>query len=88
MLRPGGYGRSVHHDGEVREAETFMCGHCGAHTWVKPKERPEDLGGFCRLCAKPVCAECHKRGGCDPLEAKLARVERTQDFRRWFLECA
>lgn len=85
MRNPGGYVRITSPEG-VRELDSYTCGHCGRVTFVRPKERPEDLGGLCRLCGKPVCSGCHRRGTCDPLEKKLDRVERTQDFRRWFAE--
>jgi hypothetical protein len=54
---------------------------------VRPKERPEDIGGMCYQCMRLVCSNCVATGKCDPFEEKLERVQRTHDLRRWFLEC-
>jgi hypothetical protein len=65
------------------EANTFTCGHCNTIKIVKPKERPEDLGGHCALCWSLVCPSC-SGGGCDPFEKKLERAEsRAQTLRSY-----
>lgn len=56
------------------EIDTFTCGHCGTIHLVKPKEKPEDIGGMCSVCWSLVCPRCVGRG-CDPLEEKLKRAE-------------
>ena len=89
MLRPGGFavfvnpdrgpiqidGRALPECSEVVELDTFSCGHCGAVRHVRPRERPEDLGGLCRQCMRPICPHCVVSGRCDPLEKKLLRAE-------------
>lgn len=56
------------------EIDTFTCAHCNTIQKVKPKERPEDIGGLCKLCFGLVCPMC-VGGGCDPFEKKLEREE-------------
>jgi hypothetical protein len=78
MLRPGGY--TFHnHDGRIEEGESFTCRHCNRVSFVKPRERPEDVGGFCRCCSGLLCKECAGRmslgGKCAPLEENLRRME-------------
>jgi len=60
----------------VHEVDTFGCGHCGRVVHVKPRQRPEDLGGLCRQCMKPICPGCIPSGRCDPLEKKLEAMEK------------
>ena len=69
------YGPTVEHD-------TFTCGHCNKIKIVKPKERPEDIGGLCKVCMKLICGDCVSTGTCDPLEEKLKREEASYHARR------
>lgn len=90
MRRPGGYAvitspepttvnfdrlRCERIDAGTTEVDTFGCGHCGRVVHVKPRQRPEDIGGFCRQCTKAICPGCTASGRCDPLERKLERLE-------------
>lgn len=62
-----GLGAIVCHD-------TLTCAHCNRLTRIRARERPEDIGGFCTVCAELICAKCVGKG-CDPLEKKLERIE-------------
>ena len=73
MRKPGGH-LIITSGFECIELDTFTCGHCNGIHPVKPKEKPEDIGGLCYACWKLVCPRCVGRG-CDPLEEKLRRVE-------------
>jgi hypothetical protein len=76
MRNPQGYATIVDPDvGGVRECDTTTCGHCNAITHVKPKMRPEDMGGLCKACMKLICAKCVDHGTCDPFLKKLERAE-------------
>lgn len=86
MLRPQGYATITSPNG-LAECDTFTCAHCNAIKHVKPKERPEDIGGFCAVCGKLICANCVGKG-CDPLEEKLKRMEASYHARRSYMECA
>lgn len=59
----------------VTEFDTMSCGHCCRVIHVQSRQRPEDIGGLCKLCMRPICPQCVDHGGCDPLEKKLARAE-------------
>lgn len=61
--------------GGVTEFDTMGCGHCNRIMHIQAKQRPEDLGGLCKQCMKPICPFCVDSGRCDPLEKKLARWE-------------
>lgn len=61
----------------VSEFDTFTCGHCGRVKHVKPRERPEDLGGLCKQCMKLICPGCVDQG-CTPFEQKLERMEQRE----------
>ena len=57
------------------EFDTMACGHCNRIIHVQARQRPEDIGGLCKQCMRPICPQCVDHGGCDPLEKKLERWE-------------
>lgn len=59
----------------ANEFDTMGCGHCGRIVHVRARQRPEDIGGFCRQCMRAICPQCTDTGRCDPLEKKLERWE-------------
>lgn len=59
----------------VNEFDTMTCGHCGRIVHIKARQRPEDIGGFCRACMRAICPTCVSHGGCAPLEKKLEAAE-------------
>lgn len=73
MRRPGGQ-LIITSEFSCVEIDTFTCGHCNTIHPVRPKEKPEDVGGLCYVCWALVCPNC-VGGGCDPLEEKLKRAE-------------
>jgi len=83
--RARGYAIITGPEGPV-EFDTFTCAHCNAVKAIAAYAKPEDVGGLCRCCWGMICPPCRKRDRCDPIEEKCGRVERDQDFRRWFLE--
>lgn len=64
------------------ELDTFQCGHCGRHHHVRPRQRPEDIGGLCKQCMRAICPTCVDTGRCEPLEKKLAMAEERDRTRR------
>lgn len=81
MRNPGGY--AVLTDGEgVIEFDTLSCAHCQRIAHLKAKQRPEDVGGLCYGCMKPICPKCVDTGVCDPIEEKLKREEASYHARR------
>lgn len=80
MRNPGGYYICTPADGSSAvEIDTFTCRHCNGVVFVKPKQNPDEIGGYCRRCAGMICPRCVARDVCDPSEAKLQRLE--QDIR-------
>lgn len=67
----------------IFETDTFTCGHgfCGGRvTAVKPYTDAADVGALCKKCMKVVCRYCVNLGRqqgitCDPLEARIERLE-------------
>jgi hypothetical protein len=35
----------------------------------------EEMGGGCYTCQRPICLACIEKGGCDPWERQLDRIE-------------
>ena len=58
----------------VTEMDTFSCCHCNRVVHVKPRQRPEDLGGLCKQCMGLECSDCVDKG-CIPYMKKLEMVE-------------
>jgi len=81
MRRPGGYLFGFFPDRKPDECDSFTCRHCQQVVFVRGKERPDDVGGFCRVCTSLICPRCvnHARVGitCDVIEKKLDRSEKT-----------
>lgn len=76
MRNPGGF-LCITEPESTFESDTFSCSHCVPRRIVKvgPKERPEDVGGLCKICMGLICPRCVARGNCDPFEKKLERRE-------------
>ncbi len=81
MLRPGGWQFTTGPEGHTVESETFTCKHCNRITAVRPRERPEDIGGLCKVCMGLVCSRCVGQP-CLTLEERLAREEQSYHARR------
>jgi hypothetical protein len=81
-----GYATIRWDDGRVIEMDAFLCGHCQKMTHVHPRQRPEDLGGLCKVCMQLICAECQgnmeKGHGCMTWEAKMEKMEARDRFLR------
>ena len=82
MRNPGGVLIATDPFGPTIEIDTFTCGHCNRIKYVKPKEKPEDIGGLCKVCMKLICGDCVDTGKCDPLEEKLKREESRNEVLR------
>lgn len=80
MLRTGGYA-TLTSDRGVEERDTFTCHHCNRVKHVKPKERPEDIGGLCKVCMKLICSHCVGKT-CVPFMERLNRMEARYRARR------
>lgn len=59
-----------------------MCGHCNAHTHIKPGQKPEEMGGYCPNCDGFLCANCAGKRECKPLMKWVEEMEARDRFRR------
>jgi len=75
MRRPQGYSIVVEPDKPNAEQDTITCIHCNGIVFVDAGKDPSDLGGFCMMCHRNICATCAATGKCDPFEKKLERIE-------------
>ncbi len=82
MRRPQGYATQTVDGKIVEEQDTYTCGHCNSIVFVKPKEDPSKMGGFCTMCMSHTCAKCAGEGSCTPFEKKLEEMERRDRFRK------
>lgn len=93
MRKPGGYGQLICHDERAvafdangrtvgKECDTFSCKHCNRVVFVNTRDRPEDVGGFCRCCTGLICGPCVDTGVCTPLEQRLQAMEQRADALR------
>lgn len=80
MRNPQGYAYTADPDRGLVERDTFTCNHCQFVVFVRPASDPTDMGGFCRMCMKHICAKCADEGVCLPFEKKLDQYERANRF--------
>ncbi len=60
------------------ERDTFTCGHCQCIVHVHPNDRPDDVGGYCKICTSLICPSCvtlAMKFGCSPFLKKLEAIE-------------
>ena len=81
-LRPQGHVTITDPNAPTIELDTMTCGHCQKVTEIGPGQRPEDIGGLCKVCMSLICGPCVDKGICDPFEKKLERIEASDIFRR------
>lgn len=66
--------------GTQLEEDSFTCGHCQKVERVKARQRPEDVGGMCKVCMNLICGPCVGLMVCDVFEKKLERIEARYRF--------
>ena len=54
--------------------DTCTCSHCNRVFHVSARMRPEDIGGLCFQCMKPICPNCLDQP-CVPWEKQLDILE-------------
>jgi hypothetical protein len=81
MRNPGGYARIDQPDCAPDEFDTFTCAHCNRITHVKPRARPEDIGGLCKQCMGLICPACVGQP-CVPFLKRLEQMEARDRLRR------
>lgn len=86
MRNPGGHATWTDPISGVFQMDTFTCKHCNGVTHIKPFEKAEDVGGFCKVCSGIICKDCYnkvmKGGGCTPWEKKIEQIEAKERFLR------
>lgn len=63
-----------------KACSSFTCQHCNRVIPVPFGSDPSDIGGLCKSCMGLICPQCVGRGGCDPIEAKIDRMENLRRF--------
>jgi len=64
------------------EFDTMSCGHCNRIVHVKARARPEDIGGLCKQCMRPICPHCVDIGSCTPFLKQLEMAEERDRIRK------
>lgn len=79
--REGGVIEWTHIHGRTHTRPTMTCAHCNRVTIIEVKARPDDCGGFCMCCMKPICKDCAGKP-CTPFEKRLEEYEARMRLRR------
>jgi len=66
--------------GGLIEQDSFSCAHCNRIVIVEPGSGRER--GICQRCRKLVCGRKACMDRCDPIEAKIERMEQRQNLQR------
>lgn len=85
MRRPQGYAITVEPGKGDIEEDTFTCAHCNSIVFVKPRQDPSEMGGFCTQCYRHICTKCADLGMCRPFEKWLEQVESRDRLRKSIL---
>ena len=85
MRKPQGYAITVEPGKKDVEEDTITCCHCNKVVFLKPRQDPTEVGGFCRLCMMHTCSECADNGTCTPFEKRLEAMEAKDRLRRSIL---
>jgi hypothetical protein len=80
MRNPGGQ-LLIYEDGRERAYDSMTCAHCMKVTFVRAKQKPEDLGGLCKVCMGLICSTCVGQP-CKTVEQRLAEEEASYEARR------
>ena len=64
----------------VLERDGYTCNHCQRIVHVQPRQRPEDLGGLCKVCDGLICPRCYdnrmrKGHVCKTWQAQMDEME-------------
>jgi len=54
--------------------DTCTCFHCNSIFHVSARMRPEDIGGLCKTCMRPICPKCLDKP-CTPWEKQMEQLE-------------
>ncbi len=81
MRKPGGYAIWTDPDLPAIERDTITCKHCNSVVFVKPGVSAAEMGGYCSLCAAPICKDCVGKS-CEPFEKKIEKAERQEYQKR------
>jgi hypothetical protein len=73
--REGGVAEWTFQDGGTRRLKTFTCSHCNAVVMVPERSTATEAGGWCGMCAKPVCQQCAGVPECVPFERRCDQME-------------
>jgi len=79
-MRIDGYAFIVDPEAPTKEYDTLTCAHCQFIMHIEKRADAENLGGFCRMCMRHICARCVDAGVCEPFERKLDEYERSMQF--------
>lgn len=73
VRKPDGYTKTTGPHGEIVDADTLVCAHCGAHWEVLAGSGR--LRGFCRRCMGYVCGQPACMAVCHTAEQKLENLD-------------
>ena len=78
MRNPQGYGVWTSPEG-VKETDTLTCNHCNRIYDIPPFASPDQVGGFCGACFRPICPQCdqalQQTRICSPFEKHMDKLE-------------
>jgi hypothetical protein len=80
--REGGLAEWTSPEGATRRLKTFTCKHCNNVVVIPERATAAECGGWCGMCAHPICQACSDVPECVPFERRCEQIEARERFRQ------
>lgn len=80
--REGGLAEWTSPDGATRRLKTITCFHCNSVFVIPEGATATEAGGWCGMCAKPICSACSDVPECVPFERRCDQIEARDRLQR------
>jgi hypothetical protein len=81
-LKERGVAEWTYPDAPTERLKTFTCSHCNNVVIIRAGATATEMGGWCGMCSKPICAACTNNPACVPFERRCDAIEARDRLRR------
>lgn len=81
-LKERGVAEWTYPDAPTERRKTLTCSHCNRVVIITAGKTATEMGGWCAMCAKPICETCAGNPDCVPFERRCDEIEARDRLRR------